>query len=496
MRISVGIANSSRRDRDEVRRGRDARPVRTAWSARPARSRRFRAPQPRRAAGDGRSGPSASVTVAETSAPGRANASPVTRTTPSISGASRWVRPTASPRSGVDRRRRAPRSSSPTSASRAAWVIGSCSSLHSRSRSAARSVGICAVERRGRRAVLGREREEAGPVEARRAQEREQLVVVRLGLAREADDERRPERGLGLRRRGCASIRSRNRSPLPHRFMPRSSGADACCSERSKYGTTVGELEHRRDAAGRGPRSGRGRAGGRAARPCGGEPVEPAQQRRERARLADVASVPGEVLRDEHDLGHAARRRARAPRPRSTRSCATAACRGTTGSRRTRRRGRSPRPPSRTPTARVGAGRGSSSRSRTPARLAAPRARPRERLPSPANPTTASASGSASASSVAVALGHAAGDHEPGVGPLRRRPAPGQSSIDSCRAASTNAQVLTTIRSASPACVRGREPVGEERGDDLVGVDGVLRAAQGLDEEPGGHGRILPGTSP
>ena len=56
-------------------------------------------------------------------------------------------------------------------------------------------------------------------------------------------------------------------------------------------------------------------------------------------------------------------------------------------------------------------------------------------------------------------------------------------SIDSWRAASTNAQVFTTTRSASSALVGRREPVGEERGDHLVGVDGVLRAAQGLDEE-------------
>ena len=36
------------------------------------------------------------------------------------------------------------------------------------------------------------------------------------------------------------SIIGRNRSPLPHRFIRRISGADACWSDRSKYGTTVG----------------------------------------------------------------------------------------------------------------------------------------------------------------------------------------------------------------------------------------------------------------
>ena len=36
------------------------------------------------------------------------------------------------------------------------------------------------------------------------------------------------------------SIAVRNRSPFPHRFMRRNKPADACCNERSKYGTTVG----------------------------------------------------------------------------------------------------------------------------------------------------------------------------------------------------------------------------------------------------------------
>jgi len=88
-----------------------------------------------------RSGPSAAVTSAVTRAPGRAKPASAMRTIPSISGASRWVRPTSVPASSS-----APSTitsiTSPTSASRAAWVMGSCSSLHSRSRSAASSVGI------------------------------------------------------------------------------------------------------------------------------------------------------------------------------------------------------------------------------------------------------------------------------------------------------------------------------------------------------------------
>ena len=52
------------------------------------------------------------------------------------------------------------------------------------------------------RAVLGREREEPGPVELGRLEERQQLVVLALGLAGEADDERRPERRRRARTRG------------------------------------------------------------------------------------------------------------------------------------------------------------------------------------------------------------------------------------------------------------------------------------------------------
>ena len=77
-------------------------------------------------------------------------------------------------------------------------------------------------------------------------------------------------------------------------------------------------------------------------------------------------------------------------------------------------------------------------------------------------------------------------------------------SIDSSRAASMKAQVFTTTRSASPGPSARHEPVGQQRADDLVGVDHVLRAPEGLDEEParrsragsGGHRAIVPATAP
>src|SRR5207245_503306 len=50
------------------------------------------------------------------------------------------------------------------------------------------------------RAVLPGVREEPGPVELSRLQEPQQLVVVLLGLARVADDERRTEGGVRMAR--------------------------------------------------------------------------------------------------------------------------------------------------------------------------------------------------------------------------------------------------------------------------------------------------------
>ena len=52
-----------------------------------------------------------------------------------------------------------------------------------------------AAHRRRRRAVLGAEGEQAGPVEPGGIEEGEQCLVVLLGLAGKADDERRPEGG-------------------------------------------------------------------------------------------------------------------------------------------------------------------------------------------------------------------------------------------------------------------------------------------------------------
>ena len=348
----------------------------------------------------------------------RRRSAPTRRTTPSISGASRWVRPTSTPSSSV------PSTStstvSPTSASRDA---GRDRILHFGALAqplAHELVGDRAVHRRRRRVPSSlREREEAGPVEARVGEELEQRVVIGFRLAREADDERRAERRVGLLRRGCprSSCGSGRRSPIAS-CAAASPGA-ACCSERSKYGTTVGsssivltsgsctsdgievEQPDAREAVRR-------------------QRVEPAQQRRERTGLADVAAVPREVLRDEHDLGDAAVDQRAHFRLDRLRSCASAASRGTTGSRRTRTRGRSLRRPSRTPTARSArAAAARAGRERRPACAAAAGSTTSAIAPSPAKPDHRVGLGQRGRELVAVALGHAAGDDELGAGPLR-----------------------------------------------------------------------------
>ena len=60
-----------------------------------------------------------------------------------------------------------------------------------------------------------------------------------------------------------------------------------------------------------------------------------------------------------------------------------------------------------------------------------------------------------------------------------------------------NAQVLTTTRSAAPGSSVGLQPVGEQRADQLVGVDLVLRAAERLDVEALRHvDQATDGTRP
>ena len=99
---------------------------------------------------------------------------------------------------------------------------------------------------------------------------------------------------------------------------------------------------------------------------------------------------------------------------------------------------------------------------------------------------------------VAVALGHAAGDDELGAGPLdvgeRER------DVDRLLARGFDERARVDDDEVGVARRRRRrEPVGEQGRDDLVGVDGVLRAAERLDVEPLRHGPIIvvrPRTDP
>mgnify|MGYP006172508979 CR=1 FL=1 len=47
--------------------------------------------------------------------------------------------------------------------------------------------------------------------------------------------------------------------------------------------------------------------------------------------------------------------------------------------------------------------------------------------------------------------------------------------------------VPNPVQGSVVGAIGGEVPVGQQRAGELVGVDGVLRAAQGFDVEPGGH---------
>ena len=302
------------------------------------------------------------------------------------------------------------------------------------------------------------------------------------------NDERNAASGSSARMRAIEVEEAVAAPPPLHAAQQRP--GDACCSERSKYGTTVGsssivdeqrvldlarvevEQPHAREAERR-------------------EPVEAAQQRRERARLADVAAVPGEVLGDEHDLGdagldelaHLGLDRVDGARP----LLAPERRDGTERARPVAALGDlhvGPRHASaRAGAARAGRGRRSA---------CGPCSTTSDSEPSPANPTTASASGSASASSLPyrsamqpVTTSRASG---------RFRSASAEGSVDRLLPGRLDERTRVDDDEVGVlGLVGGDEPVGEERGDHLVGVHGVLRAAQGLDVEPGGHTAILPG---
>ena len=292
----------------------------------------------------------ASVTCARTSAPGRAQSASQPDDAVDLR---RFAVGAADERAARRRRRRrARRPRSPTSASRAARVIGSCTVLalaQPLDRRAPRRPG-----RRGRpracrpRPRTGRTRPSRARPPARNASSASCSRSSSPGKPTMNDD-RNAASGSGAR---MASMHAEEAvaAPPPLHAPQQRGDRRAAARGRSTGRPSAARAWWRR--AGRAPRSGRGRGGGSAP----GRAAPSVSSRRSSGAsepgCPGVAPVPREVLRDEHDLGDAAARPGRAPRPRSTPASASAACRGTTGWRRTRRHGRSPRRPSRTPTAR------------------------------------------------------------------------------------------------------------------------------------------------
>jgi hypothetical protein len=88
---------------------------------------------------------------------------------------------------------------------------------------------------------------------------------------------------------------------------------------------------------------------------------------------------------------------------------------------------------------------------------------------------------------VAVALGHAPGDDQ--LGAILARVAEGKDGVDRFLArrfdegAGVDDDDVGLIGGA-----RRREPVGQQRSDQLVGIDLVLRAAEGLHPKSARHG--------
>ena len=484
MSTSVGIASSSRTTVIEVRRRRDRGRPEPALRMSSLHVHRRTAPGATEppVAGDGlevgteRAGDLGGDDRARPGDP-----APRRRTTPSISGASRCVRPTRVAASVSTPDRRGPRRSRRSARRAPSRVIGSC------------TLAALAEPLRGQgSAVDGRPSSrpavpssaENGKKPAQssrgRGEEREQRVVVALGLAREADDERRAERGVGL---GGADALDDLEEPVaaPPSLHPRSSGARGVLERQVEVRDDGRELEHRGDervadlarveveeADAREPVARRaGRAGAAAARASrarrrrGRTRRGPARRARARPRRASTSGARLGLDR----LGRARPLRAPERRDRAERAGAVAAL----GDLHVGPRA---------PTARAGAARAGRGRRWACGR----RARPRASEPSPREADDGVGLGQRRRRArrrSARPCSRSRTSRAPGLRSVGERR--GSTSIDSWRAASTNAQVLTTTRSASRPDRRGIESVGQQRGDDLVGVDGVLRAAQGLD---------------
>ena len=225
---------------------------------------------------------------------------------PSISGASRWVRPDAGRSTSTS-------TSRPIRRSRRAAVMASCSSVSSASRSRTRAAGTWPSRSAANVPSSRRVGEEPAPVELGLLDEAEQLVVVGLGLARVADDEVAAERGLGLAGADVLDAAQEAVAVAPAPHPPQQWLADVLQREvevRDAGGADGVDQRRRSGRSDRGTAAGPGRRGRRRRRTSG--TIEP-RRRGPRDGCGPCRSWPGPGRR-----ARSRGRRARRPRPGST----------------------------------------------------------------------------------------------------------------------------------------------------------------------------------
>ena len=250
---------------------------------------------------------------------------------PSISGASRW--PRATPGAST-------RTSSTEPIERVAAAGGDAVlQLAQLGQALVDEAGSDrAVEPGGVGALLGAVGEEPAPVEVGAFHEAQEGVVVALGLARVADDEVRPEGGVGPAGPDVVDAAGEALAVAPAAHPPQQRAGDVL--ERQV------EVGHAGGADGVDQPVGQvGRVQVQQA-----HPVDPGRHlAHERARSTGGPG-PGHGRRRRGPGPRARsrgrrRRRGRRPRPAPSRATGCAGGPGTTGWRRTRRPGRTPRPP-------------------------------------------------------------------------------------------------------------------------------------------------------
>ena len=281
-------------------------------------------------------------------------------------------------------------------------------------------------------------------------------------------------------------MRRRKRSPSPQRRIRRSSGLLTCCSERSKYGTPVSQmasinpsvrsLGYRYSRRTRSVRSATARTSGTMdPAPSSSGTSLPYEARSWATSTISRGRQLVDLAQDRLDGAaalRAAERRDRAEPARPVAALGDLHVRPRRGGRRAgqveqvqrRRLDRLHR----------------DQRESTPA----PSASARQRHAEPGDLVDLGQRGGQLG---AVALGHAAGDDEPGA--VATQLGEGEHGVDRLLPGRLDEGARVDDDEVGGAgVVSGLHPVGEQRADQLVRVDLVLRAAQRLDVEALGHG--------